>query len=197
MRNFLRGIPWETELRDKNVQVMIDFVIQKCQEAAAAPQPHQEENSSEGTSVEAPKGENRYTENDKVCEELNKRLQVFTIEQEEAHALYEEAANQATLEEFNLTSDELKRRTTTTADTPKDAPQTTTTADTPKDAPQTTTTADTPKDAPQTTTTADTQTTMRAVNNIKKAGILATQDEDVCTSSDDNVYDEDFSGVTP
>jgi hypothetical protein len=57
------------------------------------------------------KGENRYTENDKeVCEELNKRFQeVFTIEQGEAPALNEEAANQATLEEFDLTSDEVKR----------------------------------------------------------------------------------------
>ncbi|XP_069184565.1 ensconsin-like [Procambarus clarkii] len=34
MRNFLRGIPWETELRDKNVQGIMDFVTQKCQETA-------------------------------------------------------------------------------------------------------------------------------------------------------------------
>ncbi|XP_069189234.1 uncharacterized protein [Procambarus clarkii] len=53
------------------------------------------------------KRENRYTENDKeVCEELNKRFQkAFTIAQEEAPALNEEEAYQATLEEFDLTNE--------------------------------------------------------------------------------------------
>ncbi len=57
------------------------------------------------------KGENRYTENDKeVYEELNKRFQeIVTIEQGEAPALNKEEANQATLEEFDLTSDGVKR----------------------------------------------------------------------------------------
>ncbi|XP_069162947.1 golgin subfamily A member 1-like [Procambarus clarkii] len=56
-------------------------------------------------------GEDRYTENDKeVCEELNKRFQeVFTIEHGEIMALGEVAANQATLERFEITRDEVKK----------------------------------------------------------------------------------------
>ncbi len=33
MRSFLSEIPWDTDLRDKSVQGMMDYVTQKCQEA--------------------------------------------------------------------------------------------------------------------------------------------------------------------
>ncbi|XP_069171770.1 uncharacterized protein [Procambarus clarkii] len=57
------------------------------------------------------KGENRYTKSDKeVCEELNKIFQdVFTKDEGEAPVLNEEQAKLATLEDFDLTSDEVKR----------------------------------------------------------------------------------------
>ncbi len=56
-------------------------------------------------------GEDRYTENDReVCEELNKRFQeVFTIEQGEVTVLGEREVNQAALEEFEITREEVKR----------------------------------------------------------------------------------------
>ncbi|XP_069179072.1 integumentary mucin C.1-like [Procambarus clarkii] len=86
--------------------------------------------------------------------------------------------------------------TTTTVDTQMHAPRTTTTVNTQTVAPLTTTTVDTQMDAPRTTTTADTQTTMRAVNNTEKPGILATQDDEDYASSDEQVDDEDLSGVS-